>query len=147
VEPELLGEKEVGELAGEDHTVSPESGISSSSPLSWQCGDCAPAPGSPLHSQVSQSLSGWQGHQSDQASSPPSSRAPSPAPADLKEGGEQDLGSLSDSGLASCDSSQHNQSGQKFNLGEIVSFLSSSWSSVSEDSSVAVFSLPGQPLA
>lgn len=32
---------------------------------------------------------------------------------------------------------------EKFNLGEIVSFISSSWSSVSQDSSVSVFSASG----
>jgi len=157
----------------EDHTISPESGISSASPLSWQpdSSPSLPAPGSyphprgevcdapaplPLVSQVSQSLSSWQGHCSVHSESTNSSRS-SPAPGwatqmereDERKDSDlvgQDSEKTNDSGLASENSNSllekdlKQKEAEKFNLGEIVNFISSSWSSVSKDSSVQVFS-------
>ena len=91
--------------------ISPESGISSSSPLSWQP-ECSPqlaATLPPLHSQVTESLSNWSGHLSEE---------------------ETDQ----DSGLASC------KTENRFNFVEIVNYVSASWSRVSEDNEVQVFS-------
>ena len=91
--------------------ISPESGISSSSPLSWQP-ECSPqlaATLSPLHSQVTESLSNWSGHLSEE---------------------ETDQ----DSGLASC------KTENRFNFVEIVNYVSATWSRVSEDNEVQVFS-------
>ena len=91
--------------------ISPESGISSSSPLSWQP-ESSPqlaATLSPLHSQVTESLSNWSGHLSEE---------------------ETDQ----DSGLASC------KTENRFNFVEIVNYVSATWSRVSEDNEVQVFS-------
>lgn len=149
----------------EDQTISPESGISSSSPLSWQpdSSPSLPAPGAyphaieggrdttPLVSQVSQSLSNWQGHSVHSDASDSDRSSPTPGWAtqvevennangdETKESGEKN----NDSGLASetsITSSGKEAKVEQFNLGEIVNFISSSWSSVSQDSSVAVFS-------
>eukprot|EP00092_Neocalanus_flemingeri_P008897 GFUD01009572.1.p1 GENE.GFUD01009572.1~~GFUD01009572.1.p1 ORF type:complete len:955 (+),score=275.94 GFUD01009572.1:1124-3988(+) len=173
-EPELDGEKGgVHDQNGEDQTISPESGISSASPLSWQpdSSPSLPAPGSyphprdggrdgpaPLVSHVSQSLSSWQGHCSVHSESSNSSRS-SPAPGwatqvdiedDIQSGKvmrELDTDKTNDSGLASENSNSllekdlKQKNAEKFNLGEIVNFISSSWSSVSQDSSVAVFTV------
>ena len=92
----------------EPSAVSPESGISSSSPLSWQQTEGQP----PLHSQVTESLNNWSGHLSEE---------------------ETDQ----DSGLASCHSAKTES---RFNFVEIVNFVSSSWSSVSEDHELQIFS-------
>lgn len=166
-ELELVGDKGV-ELVGEDQTISPESGISSASPLSWQpdSSPSLPAPGSyphardtpalPLISHVSQSLSSWQGHRSTHSDSSNSSRS-SPTPGwatqvenDMDTSGkavrEQDINKTNDSGLASehsnliLEKDLKQKKNEKFNLGEIVNFISSSWSSVSQDSSVSVYS-------
>jgi len=168
-----LGEK--GEdAAGEDHTISPESGISSASPLSWQpdSSPSLPAPGSyphnrdpgrdnppalPLASQVSQSLSNWQGHSvhSDSSESDRSSPAPGWATqveieedkvenaddaTNARSDKTNDSGLSSENSNVSLDKDLKERKLEKFNLGEIVSFISSSWSSVSQDSSVSVFS-------
>jgi len=171
-----LGEKG-DDTAGEDHTISPESGISSASPLSWQpdSSPSLPAPGSyphdreagrdnpaplPLASQVSQSLSNWQGHSvhSDSSESDRSSPAPGWATqveieedkgGDVEEISTSNGDKTNDSGLSSENSNSSLEKDlkerklEKFNLGEIVSFISSSWSSVSQDSSVSVFSASG----
>jgi len=168
-----LGEKG-DDAAGEDHTISPESGISSASPLSWQpdSSPSLPAPGSyphnrdpgranppplPLASQVSQSLSNWQGHSvhSDSSESDRSSPAPGWATQveieeDKAENADDatnvtsdktnDSGLSSENSNASLEKDLKERKLEKFNLGEIVSFISSSWSSVSQDSSVSVFS-------
>merc|ERR1712123_151218 len=167
-----LVEKGVGDNAREDHTISPETGISSASPLSWQpdSSPSLPAPGSyplpreagrdnpaplPLVSQVSQSLSNWQGHSvhSDSSESDRSSPAPGWATqVEIEEDKVADAATkersdkTNDSGMASENSNSllekdlKDSKLEKFNLGEIVSFISSSWSSVSQDSSVSVFS-------
>jgi len=173
-EPELDVEKGGGhDQNGEDHTISPESGISSASPLSWQpdSSPSLPAPGSyphprgegrdghaplPLVSHVSQSLSGWQGHCSEHSDSNSSRSSPVPGWAtqverEDEEGDkvvrEQDSDKTNDSGLASENSNSllekdlKQKNPEKFNLGEIVNFISSSWSSVSQDSTVQVFSV------
>ena len=127
----------------EDATISPESGISSSSPLSWQpdaspslaaAPGCYPTPGpGPLVSQVSKSLSNWKGHGSDHEEEGPGWATQ----VDM----EQDNGQ--DSGLAASDhslSSLKSRKTERFNIGEIVHFISDSWSSVSGDSSIPVFS-------
>jgi len=168
-----LGEK-AEDAVGEDHTISPESGISSASPLSWQpdSSPSLPAPGSyphnrepgrdnppalPLASQVSQSLSNWQGHSVHSDSSESDRSSPAPGWATRVEIEEDKVENADDAPNASSDKT--NDSGlssensnvslekdlkerklEKFNLGEIVSFISSSWSSVSQDSSVSVFS-------
>ena len=91
--------------------ISPESGISSSSPLSWQP-ECSPqlaATLPPLHSQVTESLSNWSGHLSEE---------------------ETDQ----DSGLVPC------KTENRFNFVEIVNFVSATWSTVSADNEVQVFS-------
>jgi len=171
-DPELDTEKDVEDNVGEDQTISPESGISSASPLSWQpdSSPSLPAPGSyphprdtgrdipaplPLVSQVSQSLSNWQGHSVHDSSD--SDRSVSPAPGwatqvEFEEFRETEGGDATkersdktnDSGLASENSllekDLKDTKCEKFNLGEIVNFISSSWSSVSQDSSVSVFS-------
>ena len=91
--------------------VSPESGISSSSPLSWQP-ECSPQlPAQPaLHSQVTESLSQWSGHLSEEEPDHP------------------------DSGLAPC------KTENRFNFVEIVNYVSATWSTISEDNEVQVFS-------
>lgn len=178
-EPELSGQEIVHEdeqdKTGPDHqehqTISPESGISSASPLSWQP-DSSPslaAPGSyphhtspPLVNHVNQSLSGWQGHSG--SSSPANSSRNSPTPPgwatqvenlsfnDKQEKNNNYSPSLKDrkdvedhvnddSGL-SIETGENNSQElrEKFNLGEIVTFISSSWSNVSKDSSLQVYS-------
>jgi len=165
-----LAKEGVDDAAGEDHTISPESGISSASPLSWQpdSSPSLPAPGSyphnrdtgrdnsaplPLVSHVSQSLSNWQGHSvhSDSSESDRSSPAPGWATQveieEVKEGTANATIESSDKTFDSGLSSENSNSllekdviENKFNLGEIVNFISSSWSSVSQDSSVSVFS-------
>lgn len=184
-EPELASQdivqEDEQEKTGSDHqehqTISPESGISSASPLSWQP-DSSPslaAPGSyphphhtspPLVNHVNQSLSGWQGHSA--SSSPANSSRNSPTPPgwatqvenfsfndkleknnnyspslkdrkgiEMSEDHEEEQ----DSGL-SMETGQNNSQElrEKFNLGEIVTFISSSWSNVSKDSSLQVYS-------
>eukprot|EP00090_Calanus_glacialis_P001644 TRINITY_DN11182_c0_g1_i1.p1 TRINITY_DN11182_c0_g1~~TRINITY_DN11182_c0_g1_i1.p1 ORF type:complete len:899 (+),score=293.78 TRINITY_DN11182_c0_g1_i1:966-3662(+) len=170
-EQELDTEKDVEDNTGEDQTISPESGISSASPLSWQpdSSPSLPAPGSyphprdtgrdipaplPLVSQVSQSLSNWQGHSvHDSSDSDRSSPAPGWATqvefeefrvAEGEDAIKESSDKTNDSGLASENSllekDLKDSKLEKFNLGEIVNFISSSWSSVSQDSSVSVFS-------
>jgi len=186
-EPELSGQdivqEDEHEKTGSDHqehqTISPESGISSASPLSWQP-DSSPslaAPGSyphphhtspPLVNHVNQSLSGWQGHSA--SSSPGNSSRNSPTPPgwatqvenfsfnDKQEKNNNYSHSLEDrkgieynehhdeeehdSGLSmEIGGLNHSQElREKFNLGEIVTFISSSWSNVSKDSSLQVYS-------
>jgi len=145
--------------AGIDHhTISPESGISSASPLSWQPDSSPSLPvgeggnyqaqatnGSPpLVNHVNESLSGWAGH--SPTSSPSNSSRNSPGPGwatqvDMSLAKDQDKCEDSvqdnDSGLASETSSIELK--EKFNLGEIINFVSSSWNSVSRDSSVQVY--------
>ena len=105
--PHHLPEQDLKAEEQEEAAVSPESGISSSSPLSWQA-SC-----SPLHSQVTESLNNWSGHFSETSETE------------------------HDSGLASCHSAKAEN---KFNFVEIVNFVSSSWSSASEDNELQVFS-------
>ena len=146
---DFLAEKIMGaEQNGEDHTISPESGISSSSPLSWQPDSSPSLPAAatkchlPLASQVSQSLSEWSGHQSD-ADTEDNSAAAAPGWATQVEAEEDGDTSTQDSGLASEHStaSASNQKTEKFNFVEIVNFISGSWSVVSEDSNVQVFTV------
>jgi len=166
-----LAKEGVDDAAGEDHTISPESGISSASPLSWQpdSSPSLPAPGSyphnrdagrdnsaplPLVSHVSQSLSNWQGHSVHSDSSESDRSSPAPGWATQVELEEDKEGTANatiessdktfDSGLSSENSNsllEKDVIENKFNLGEIVNFISSSWSSVSQDSSVSVFSV------
>ena len=98
-----------GATSEDPAAVSPESGISSSSPLSWQP-ECSPqlVVQPALHSQVTESLSHWSGHLSEE---------------------ETDQ----DSGLAPC------KTENRFNFVEIVNYVSASWSRVSEDQEVQVF--------
>jgi len=142
---ELMPEKMIpGEHNLEDHTISPESGISSSSPLSWQHDSSPSLPAGqhtrslPLASQVSESLSNWSGHHSDDESTL------GPGWATQVEAEENPA--CQDSGLSSSDNS--NASGinnrkktEKFNFVEIVNFISNSWSVVSEDTNVQVFNV------
>jgi len=177
-EPELSqqdGEEKVEQDLQEHQTISPESGISSASPLSWQpdSSPSLPAPGAyphphtthaspPLVNHVNQSLSGWQGH--SVSSSPNNSSRNSPAPGwatqmedlslvrklnefpeKVEENREESVQGEEDddSGLAlesGSDNSVDLQRKEKFNLGEIVTFVSSSWSNISKDSSVHVYS-------
>merc|ERR1719282_601746 len=128
---EIMAEKNL-----EDHTISPESGISSSSPLSWQpdSSPSLPAPGCyrdrnlPLVSQVSESLSNWSGHGSDHDED----TTIGPGWATQVEQAETVDSSGQDSGLGTNKT-------EKFNFLEIVNFVSDSWSSVTEDNSVQVF--------
>ena len=135
---ELMAEKMAanGAAEAEDQTISPESGISSSSPLSWQpdSSPSLPAPGCyrdrnlPLVSQVSESLSNWSGHGSDHDED---TTIGGPGWATQVEQAEVDS-SGQDSGLGTNKT-------EKFNFLEIVNFVSDSWSSVTEDNSVQVF--------
>ena len=150
---ELMAEKMASAGAAdaglEDHTISPESGISSSSPLSWQpdSSPSLPAPGCynrdrnlPLVSQVSESLSNWSGHGSDQEEG---DTTLGPGWATQVEMAEVSSGQ--DSGVSADNSSNNgkkpssNTKTEKFNFVEIVNFVSDSWSTVSEDNSVQVF--------
>jgi len=135
---ELMAEKMAanGAAEAEDQTISPESGISSSSPLSWQpdSSPSLPAPGCyrdrnlPLVSQVSESLSNWSGHGSDHDED----TTIGPGWATQVEQAETVDSSGQDSGLGTNKT-------EKFNFLEIVNFVSDSWSSVTEDNSVQVF--------
>ena len=98
----------------------------------------------PLVEHVHESLSGWAGHSN--ASSPGSSRA-SPGPGwatqvDMSLEGRKAGGKDNDSGVASETSSVELRGKEKFNLGEIINFVSASWNSVSRDSSVQVYPNP-----
>jgi len=164
-EPELGVEIKDDDISDpQDHqTISPESGISSASPLSWQP-DASPslaAPGSyphpqidstspPLVNHVQQSLSSWQGH--SVTSSPCNSSRNSPTHEwtrqqenDQKVRGEFDHNNRDesetieddDSGLALSDKSVELRScPEKFNLGEIITYVSSSWSSISKEAPI-----------
>jgi len=162
-EPELsVGSvaEESKEAESEHQTISPESGISSASPLSWQP-DASPnlaAPGSyphpqaqadsmspPLVNHVHQSLSSWQGHSVN--SSPANSSRNSPThgwEADKvredqmeNNGDEEETIEDDDSGLALSDKSvELRQCQEKFNLGEIVTYVSSSWSNIEKETPI-----------
>ena len=126
-----------------DHcTISPESGISSSSPLSWQPDaspslHCGPGPGYDadhdhghnIVSQVTKSLSDWKAACSDTDDTGPGWATQV----------EQDSGLSSEHSNTSNNKQQHKKT-EKFNLVEIVNYISGSWSTVSEDRSVPVFS-------
>ena len=137
-DPELAAK--MGDQCHEDATISPESGISSSSPLSWQpdaspslaaAPGCYPTPG-PLVSQVSKSLSNWKGHGSDHEEEGPGWATQ----VDMEQDNGQDSGLASEHSLSSLKSRKT----ERFNIGEIVHFISDSWSSVSGDASIPVFS-------
>ena len=142
---EIMAEKNL-----EDHTISPESGISSSSPLSWQPDSSPSLPAAaskchlPLASQVSQSLSQWSGHASDQEDTEaPGWATQVEAEADTSTGG-QDSGLASENSLnaqPSVKGKKQLKKTEKFNFVEIVNFISNSWSNVSEDTNVQVFSV------
>ena len=141
---EIMAEKNL-----EDHTISPESGISSSSPLSWQPDSSPSLPAAaskshlPLASQVSQSLSQWSGHASDQEDTEaPGWATQVEAEADISTG--QDSGVASENspnGQPSVEGNKQLKKTEKFNFVEIVNFISNSWSNVSEDTNVQVFSV------
>jgi len=123
----------------EHHTISPESGISSASPLSWQpdaspsaaAGGFADHQSPPLLNHVTESLSGWA-----RSTSPSPSSSPTPAWEQEKAAPEA-AGVDNDSGVASETSSVEARRSEKFNLGEIVNFVSASWDSVARDATVA----------
>merc|ERR1719282_2211457 len=105
---EIMAEKNL-----EDHTISPESGISSSSPLSWQP-DSSPSlptgqhPRSlPLASQVTESLSNWSGHHSDDESTV------GPGWATQMEAESEESAVGQDSGLSTSDNSNTSASNLK----------------------------------
>ena len=143
---DMMPEKIIpGEHNLEDHTISPESGISSSSPLSWQH-DSSPSlptgqhPRSlPLASQVTESLSNWSGHHSDDESTV------GPGWATQMEAESEESAVGQDSGLSTSDNSNTSASNlkktEKFNFVEIVNFISNSWTVVAEDTNVQVFNV------
>jgi len=141
---EIMAEKNL-----EDHTISPESGISSSSPLSWQPDSSPSLPAAaskchlPLASQVSQSLSQWSGHASDQEDTEaPGWATQVEAEADTSTGQDSGLASEnSPNGQPSVEGNKQLKKTEKFNFVEIVNFISNSWSNVSEDTNVQVFSV------
>jgi len=163
-EPELVGDVKDDDASDQqDHqTISPESGISSASPLSWQP-DASPslaAPGSyphqqndatspPLVNHVQQSLSSWQGHSVTSSPYNSSRNSPTSEWTRQQEHSSTDRDELennreesevvedNDSGLALSDKSLELRScPEKFNLGEIVTYVSSSWSSIRQEAPV-----------
>jgi len=132
---EIMAEKNL-----EDHTISPESGISSSSPLSWQPDSSPSLPATasqshlPLASQVSQSLSQWSGHASDhEDSEAPGWATQVEAEVDTSRGKSRVTTQPPVKGENQLKKTE------KFNHGEIVNFISNSWTNVSEDDNVQVF--------
>ena len=144
---EIMAEKMIGgDRNHEDHTISPESGISSSSPLSWQPDSSPSLPAAskchlPLASQVSQSLSQWPGHASDHEDTEPAPGWATQVEAEVDTSGGQDSGLASGNSSSSSAQGPHqNKKTEKFNFVEIVNFISNTWSNVSEDTNVQVFS-------
>ena len=131
---EIMAEKNL-----EDNTISPESGISSSSPLSWQPDSSPSLPVTdaqshiPLASQVSQSLSQWPGHASDHEDSEAAGWA-----TQVEAEVDTTKGRVAAQQPPVQEENQHNKT-EKFNHAEIVNYISRSWSSVSEDDDVQVF--------
>jgi len=148
VEEEL--DREVKGEQGEHQIISPESGISSASPLSWQQ-DQSPSliansaqftnadqhQSPPLVNHVNESLSGWE-RRSPTSSSPSSRTSPTLEEEEEREDSkgsveESTLTTISqDSGVASAETSTVEMK-EKFNLGEIINFVSSSWDKVNHD--------------
>ena len=148
-EDEELGREVV---KGDEHqTISPESGISSASPLSWQPDNSPSLANSaqyttdqhkspPLVNHVTESLSGWE-RRSPTSSSPSSRASPTLGWKEEEEherNESKDAATSQDSGLASAETSSVEMKA-KFNLGEIINFVSSSWDKVSHDTSVHVY--------
>ena len=140
---EIMAEKNL-----EDHTISPESGISSSSPLSWQPDSSPSLPAAaskchlPLASQVRESLSQWSGHSDHEDTEAPGWATQVEAEVDTSTG--QDSGLASENSLNAQPPVKGNnqlKKTEKFNFVEIVNFISNSWSNVSEDTNVQVFSV------
>jgi hypothetical protein len=132
---EIMAEKNL-----EDNTISPESGISSSSPLSWQQDPSPSLPATdaqshiPLASQVSQSLSQWPGHASDHEDSEAAGWA-----TQVEAEVDTSKGRVTAQQPPVQEENQHNKTENKFNHAEIVNFVSRSWSNVSEDDEVQVY--------
>ena len=125
-------------------------GISSSSPLSWHQDHHPPAEATEtqLASQVTQSLSNWSGHVSDDETVSGGHNSTSGGGPGWATQVESELytsgNSGQDSGVASDQSTTtaanvNNKKTEKFNFVEIVNFISNSWSSVSGDQTVQVF--------